>query len=555
MAEHARSRPGRGLPRYISRQPPLTGGLVAALTVAVTVMWGVLGPVWGGVCGAIVVAAYVVPLGAGRRSVYRWLQVYRSHRRRRWEPAAPVTAINDRQPAGVRYQDGVAVATVRLLGKYLAPTRLTGAATSQTDNVLRTEDLAVLLHQQLGLRLASVSVIIHGARMRAEGDFARICDTFIGPPPYAGQREAWLILRIDTAMDNLDALRVRRKLDEVAVAAAQRAVNVLRTNGIRAEVASETDMLSLDDKLGGAASLESSRRHWLGVRAERGWLSSFYYPPQHINDADLGVVWERRYDAVTQNITLFPDGRCTATVTLRQPQIVTPPPSVVLTSMPGEQAAAVAANRALPTELVGAPAAVAAGPPRLALPIGNSGVLIGSLPDGQRLIMPFTDPATQLRINIDADAAVYKRLLLRAAAAGERVTVHTTDPSRWQAMAMPGLIITGEAKPAAGTTISVMDTTIMPTPAPATIITLTGGGADAHVRIVQPDSSRRLTITVVDPDLHSDPALACPPRSWRVDMEFFAVENPYLDTEPAFARAPSRPSDLSWAPALAAEPK
>lgn len=548
MAEHLRAGGGRvrGLARHASPHPPISAGLAAALAVILTLVWGAAGPVWGAICAVILLVGCVYPFGGGRRSAYQWARVCRWHRWRRWEISPPLTAFNDRQPAGVRYQDGVAVTAVRVLGKYLSPTRLTGAATSDTDNVLCTEDVVAMLHQQLGLRLASLSIVIHGSRMRPDGDFARICDTFIGPSPYAGQREAWLILRIDTAIDNVDALSVRRTLPQAAVAAAQRTVNMLRTKGIRAEIASETDLLSLDDKLGGPGSLSKAKRQWLAVRAERGWLSSFYYPAQHIHDAALASAWERRYDTVTQNITLYPDGRCTATVTMREPQIVSPAPNVLLSSLPGEQAAAVAANRALPGELVGAPAAVAAGPPRLALPIGNSGVLIGTLPDGQRLVLPFTDPATHLRINIDADAAIYKRLLLRAAAAGERVTVHTADRRSWQAMEMPGLIITSEAKPAAGTTISVVDTTIMPSPAPATVITLTEDGGGAHVRIVQDGVEPRLQVTIVDPDLHGDPALAAPPRSWRVDMELFAVENPYLDTEPAFAGGAARPTDLSW---------
>lgn len=546
MSEQLRA--GRGLARHLSRRPPISAGLAAVVSVLVTLLWGEAGPAWAGVGAVVLLVCCAYPLGGSHRSLYQWAQVYRSHRRRRWDIAAPLTAVNDRQPAGVRYQDGVAVTAVRLLGKYLCPTRLTGAATSETDNVLRTEDVAEVLHQQLGLRLASLSLIIHGSRMRADGDFAPICDTFIGPCPYAGQREAWLILRIDTAIDNVEALRVRRSLSETAVAAAQRTANMLRTKGIRAEVASETDLVSLDEKLGSAASLDAAKRRWLAVRDERGWLSSFYFPARHIEDAAMALVWERRHDAVTQNITLYPDGRCTATVTVRGPQIVSPPPNVKLFSLPGEQAAAVAANRALPGELVGAPASVADGPPRLALPIGNSGVLIGTLPDGQRLVLPFTDPATHLRINIDADAAVYKRLLLRAAASGERVTVHTADRHRWQAMAMPGVIITEEAKPAAGTTISVIDTTIMPSPAPATVITLTGGCTDAHMRITQEGTSRRLQVVVVDPDLHGDPALIAPPRSWRVDIEFFAVENPYLDAQPAFTGVTARPSDLSWNP-------
>jgi type VII secretion protein EccE len=518
------------------------------LMIAVTVIWGSAGPIWGSIAAAVLITAMLTPV-AGRNG-YRWLIVARDHRRREWSAAKPVTVINDRQPGGVRYQNGVAISAVRVLGKYLSPTRLTGAATSVTDNVLHTDDLVTLLHQQLDLTIASISVVIHGARMRADGDFARICDTFIGPPPYAGQRETWLIIRTDTAMGNLDALRIRRNVDQAALAASQRIVNKLRTRGIRAEIATETDLVNLDEKLGGVHALDAHNRHWLAVRADRGWLSNFYYPPQHINDAELGVVWGRRYDSVTQNITLYPDGRCTATVTIQEPQIVAPPPNVVLSSLPGEQAAAVASNRPLPGELVGTPGSVAAGPPRLTLPIGNSGVLIGTLADGHRLVLPFTDPATNLRIHIDANAAIYKRLILRAAAAGERVSIHTSEPRRWQSIVMPGIVVTNDIKPPPGTTISVADTASTPSPLPATLITLTGDGEGAHIRITQSGPTPRINITITDPDPSVDITEAGddvrnprPPaaRSWYVDMELFDVENPYLDRQPATNRHHCRP--------------
>ena len=251
MANHSKAgagrRRGRGLPRHTTRQPPIAAALAMWLTIAASALWGATGPVWGLVGAGILVAAVAVPV-AGRTG-YRWLLLGWAHRRRRWETAEPVTAINDRQPGGVRYQDGVAITAVRLLGKYLTKTELTGAATSETDNVLHTDDLANLLHQQLDLTIASISIVIHGARMRAEGDFTRLCDTFIGPPPYAGQREAWLIMRIDTALGNLDAVTVRNDVAETAVAATQRAINALRTKGIRAEIATETDIINLDERL------------------------------------------------------------------------------------------------------------------------------------------------------------------------------------------------------------------------------------------------------------------------------------------------------------------
>ncbi len=115
----------------------------------------------------------------------------------RWHE--PLTVANDRAGGGVRYQDGVAVAAVQLLGKAHAPTLFTGSTSTYTENAFDIADLLPLLHQSLGLRIDSLSVVSAGARRRSTGDYARVYDTLIGTPPYAGQRETWLIVRIDGA--------------------------------------------------------------------------------------------------------------------------------------------------------------------------------------------------------------------------------------------------------------------------------------------------------------------------------------------------------------------
>jgi type VII secretion protein EccE len=106
----------------------------------------------------------------------------------------PVTVANDRSGGGVRYQDGIAVAAIQILGKPFQATCFTGSAASQTANTIDIAELLPAMRQSLGLTLESMSVISSGQRRRATGDYARVYDTLIGPAPYAGQRETWLIL-------------------------------------------------------------------------------------------------------------------------------------------------------------------------------------------------------------------------------------------------------------------------------------------------------------------------------------------------------------------------
>ncbi|WP_211243981.1 hypothetical protein [Mycobacterium genavense] len=179
----------------------------------------------------------------------RWLgqpmwswQILWVRRRRPIVWTEPLTVANDRAGGGIRYQDGVAVAAVQLLGKAHTPTLFTGSTATYTENCLDVTELIPLLHQSLGLTLNSLSVVTAGARRRSTGDYPRVYDTLIGTPPYAGQRETWLIVRVG-ALDNVAALRGRTSV------------------GIRAKVATATDIVEMERRLGRSA-LEVSNRRW-----------------------------------------------------------------------------------------------------------------------------------------------------------------------------------------------------------------------------------------------------------------------------------------------------
>ena len=138
---------------------------------------------------------------------------------------------------------------VQLLGKAHRPTLFTGSTATYTENTVDVADLLPLLHQSLGLSIDSLSVVSVGARRRSSGDYPRVYDTLIGTPPYAGQRETWLIVRI-AALPNAEALQWRTSVGTATLAAAQRISAALRQHGIRAKVATATDIVELERRLG-----------------------------------------------------------------------------------------------------------------------------------------------------------------------------------------------------------------------------------------------------------------------------------------------------------------
>jgi type VII secretion protein EccE len=496
--------------------------LVVILGVLVT---GLVGWAVGGYPGAAVglvlgMAAGVIPWRG--QPLWQWLTLLRA-RGRAITLNEPITVANDRSGGGVRYQDGFAVVAVQLLGKAHRPTLFTGSTATYTENTVDVADLLPLLHQTLGLGIESLSVVSAGSRRRSSGDYPRVYDTLIGTPPYAGQRETWLIVRIGS-FPNAEALQWRTSVGTATLAAAQRISAALRQQGLRAKVATATDIVELERRLGSSA-LGAHHQRWRTVRGEGGWLTTYWYRPNDITAENLEHAWALRADGVIQNITVFGDASMTATVTVRTAQPPTAPPSVMLKTLPGEQARAVAANLCAPRPtLHGLRRGVLAHP--LVIPIGPSGVLLGKVDAGNRLTLPLDDPGEFSRVHIAAQDALAKRIVVRLAGAGERVTVHTRDQERWASVRMPDIAVGDQVRPMAGTTVSVVDGTVMPAPRPNTLISVGEPGTPYR-------GTADVLITQIGPATVDVTAAG---RLHTVEVELFRAENRYISSEPTTLR-------------------
>jgi type VII secretion protein EccE len=490
--------------------------IVVGVFASVLVGWaadGYLGAAAGLAIGLVV---GVVPWRG--QALWSWLIVWRRGRRpiRLHEP---LTVANDRAGGGVRYQDGVAVAAVQLLGKAHTPTLFTGSTSTYTENSLEITDLLPLLHQSLGLQVDSLSVISAGARRRSTGDYSRVYDTLIGTPPYAGQRETWLIVRT-SALGNAEALRWRTSVGTATLAAAQRISAAMRQQGIRAKVATATDIVEMEWRLGRSA-LDVLNRRWRSVRSDSGWLTTYWYQPGDITAEKLAQAWSARADGIIQNVTLFGPDTATATVTVRSAQPPTAPLNVMLRTLPGEQAQGIAANLCGPLPLLrGIRGGTLHGP--LVVPIGPSGVLLGKVSGGNRIMLPLDDAGEFSRVHIAAEDSLAKRFVIRMAGAGERITVHTRNTQRWASVRMPDIVVSDQPKPVSGTTVSVVDGTLVPAPRPNTLISVGEPGepyrGTANVLIRQTGPAT-VEVTAAG-QVHT------------VEVELFRAENRYVSSEP-----------------------
>ncbi|MBW0016588.1 MAG: type VII secretion protein EccE [Mycobacterium sp.] len=460
------------------------------------------------------------------RPLWSWLILW-CRRRRPIVLAEPITVANDRAGGGVRYQDGVAVAAVQILGKAHVPTLFTGSMSTYTENALDITELIPLLHQSLGLRIASLSVVSVGSRRRSTGDYPRVYDTLIGTPPYAGQRQTWLIVRA-AALDNAEALRWRTSVGSATLAAAQRISAAMRQQGIRARVATATDVVEMERRIGQYA-LEPPNRRWHSVRSGSGWLTTYWYRPADVTAEKLAQAWTGRADGIIHNVTLFSSetGRVTAsaTVTMRTAQPPTAPPNTMLRTLPGEQAHAVAASFCGPMPLLrGIRRGALRGP--LPIPIGPSGVLLGKVGAGNRMMLPLDDAGEFSRVHIAAEDSLAKRLVIRLAATGERITVHTRNLQRWNSVRMPDITVINHTKPISGTTVSVVDGTLTPAPRPNTLISVGDPGTEYR-------GSADVLITQTGPATVDVFAAG---QVHTVEVELFRAENRYVSAEPTTLR-------------------
>jgi hypothetical protein len=329
-------------------------------------------------------------------------------------------------------------------------------------------------------------------------------------------------VRID-ARDNAEALRWRASVGTATLAAAQRISAALSQQGIRAKVATATDIVEMERRLGRSA-LQVLNRRWRSVRSDSGWLTTYWYQPGDITAEKLAQAWSMRADGIVQNVTLFGDGSATATVTVRSAQPPTAPPSMMLRTLPGEQSQAVAANLCGPTPaLRGIRRGALQGP--LVMPIGPSGVLLGKVGAGNRLTLPLDDPGEFSRVHIAAEDALAKRIVVRMAATGERITVHTRNIERWNSVRMPDIAVTDQAKPVSGTTVSVVDGTLTPAPRPNTLVSV--GEPDAPYR-----GAANVAVTQTGP---ATVEVVAARQVHTVEIELFRAENRYVSSEPTVA--------------------
>jgi hypothetical protein len=164
-------------------------------------------------------------------------------------------------------------------------------------------------------------------------------------------------------------------------------------------------------------------------------------------------MWALRSDAVVQTISLTKKRGPTenrawvsALVRVNDPQAPTRPPTLYLNPLPGHQAPAALRSAPLPRSFDAVPARPLDASP-LELPVGSSGVLVGTTQRGDLLLLSLTDPDQATRVALHTEMSYACQLLVRAAAVGERIAIYTDKPARWRQLEQPLIAVVDRRHP------------------------------------------------------------------------------------------------------------
>jgi ESX secretion system protein EccE len=432
---------------------------------------------WWPTVSVAVVAIAMSMITIYRRNAFRWLADRFRWLRRRRRTNTPVAAVDIPHGSalyGVRVPDrldGEAITMIEVTGQAYSPTLLTGSATALTPNRLPLDALTGLLDQPGGIKLSGIDVVSSGLRVRRGTGYPPLYSTLLADRPAAGQRKTYLVVRLDVE-NSVDGLAYRSTIGAAAAAATERVVNALLQRGVRANALTAKDLDTALLELGAGLAVVPAEpapddaplarrvpapvaptEAWKSIEAHPGYLTSYYFSPEDVTTNTLNQMWALRSDAVVQTVSLTKrrgdgvDGVwVSALVRVNDPQAPTRPPTLYLNQLPGNQGPAAGRSAPLPRRFDAIPARPLDAAP-LELPVGSSGVLVGTTQRGDLLLLSLTDPDQATRIALHTGMPYACQLLVRAAAVGERIAIYTDQPARWRQLEQPLIAVVDRRHP------------------------------------------------------------------------------------------------------------
>ncbi|MFF3569914.1 type VII secretion protein EccE [Nocardia jiangxiensis] len=433
----------------------LDRGPVAAVVIGgsfvLVGMWGRL-PWWIGpsVVSVLLVSAIVRVNG---RSAVRWSldwAGYRVGRTARARLRARPLSVRDVTIAagdcGIHEAGSILVAMIQLAPNLDLPTVI-GENTLYTEDTVPVDALLPML-DQYGIDI-DIDIVTTAQRVRSASSYSMLYDQLIGSHPVVGNRQTWLVVRLDQER-NLEVLARRGPVEESApkalATAAHRIAARLRERGTAAHALPAEALGEAIRLLHAGVELSDLREKWghLESSVPGRSVSSFLIDWTRLDGAGLDDCWTWNRGRTTLVVSLT-GGALGSRGLVRYvgPALSTSPPGY-LRSLGGWQSVALLATlptgtsiRDVPRDDSGNDLASDELLAELPIAIGPNGQILGAI-SGQpqhTLALPLFDPARynpqRRTIDVHANLPVAQQIVLRAMVVGADVEVHSTRPQRW----------------------------------------------------------------------------------------------------------------------------
>lgn len=304
--------------------------------------------------------------------------------------------------------------------------------------------------RQFDVTLAGIDIVSVGSRCapKTHHFHAPVYSGRVGDHPAMGQRRTWLVVRLN-ANDAVAAVLWRESVAATLGAAAQWLAQDLTSRRCRARVLSAAEIEQVDEALLAGTDPAGLRCGWGRLGHGGGYVHTYWVSPQDISSATIDRLWTPDTDAtaVTVQLRPAPDGATTIGVLVRYHTggPLGEPPLTGLNPFTGRHDLGLRAGLVAPTGIPTVPARPLAGGEHLHMPIGATGIIIGTTPAGHPLLIDLAAPDRVAAMTIAGELALTVQVALRAAATGYQVLVHTNRPQRWQQATAKGLQLVGAA--------------------------------------------------------------------------------------------------------------
>ena len=303
--------------------------------------------------------------------------------------------------------------------------------------------------RQFDVSLDGIDILSVGARRapKTHHPYAPVYSGLVGDHPAVGQRRTWLVVRLD-ALESARAIVWRESVAATMSAAAEWLAAELTSLRIPARVLTASQIRAADEAVWAGVDPAGLAAGWGRLRHAGGYVQTYWMSPGDISSTTIDRLWAPDTDATVVSVQVRRSDagatRVGVMVRYHTGGPLAEPPLTGLNPFSGRHDAALGAGLlAAGRGGLAVPARELADGEKVAVPIGATGIIVGTTASGHPLLVDLSDPTELATVTIAGEFALLVQVALRAAATGYQVLVCTRRPQRWQQVTGAGLQVVG----------------------------------------------------------------------------------------------------------------